>query len=71
MSITLDTESGEARAIRTVRKSGNSTVVVIPPELLDVAGLKLGDDVDVSVDFDSNEVTIRSVESSPDESPAE
>jgi len=42
MSVNVDADNGEVRATRTVRQSGNSTVVVIPPEMLGAVGFELG-----------------------------
>jgi len=67
MSVTVDPDNGEVRATRTIRKSGNSTAVVIPPELLDAAGFELGDDVDLVCDFDTGEVSMRRTEPGPRE----
>jgi antitoxin component of MazEF toxin-antitoxin module len=67
MSVTVDADSGEVRATRKVRKSGNSTAVVIPPELLDAAGFERGDDVDLVADLTSGDVVLRPAKSPPDD----
>lgn len=59
MPVDYDTEAGEARADRTLRRSGNSVVVSLPPELLREAGFQQGDDVTVAAGFDRGEITLR------------
>jgi antitoxin component of MazEF toxin-antitoxin module len=41
----------------TVYKSGSSLVVVVPSEFASVVGVKSGDSVKVSVDYDRGQVT--------------
>lgn len=59
MQVEVDTARGEIRAVRTLRKSGNSISVSIPPELLQTAHMELGDDVELVASFDGNEITLR------------
>lgn len=74
MPVDYDTEEGEARAGRTLRRSGNSVVVSLPPELLHEAGFQQGDEVTVAAGFGGGEITLRksNPEAPPtDEAPAE
>lgn len=64
MSVTIDTESGEARTTRTIGRSGNSTVIRLPPELLDAAQIERGQDVELTTDLETGELTIRPVDES-------
>jgi len=59
MSVNVDADNGEVRATRTVRQSGNSTVVVIPPEMLGAVGFELGDDIDLVAGLESKEIVLR------------
>jgi putative addiction module antidote len=43
---------------RKVFRSGNSAVVSIPPEVLEVMGLKTGDEVTVAADLDRQRIII-------------
>ena len=63
--VTFDRDEGVMRAIRTVRESGNSTIVTLPPQILEGANFEVGDDVDIEVDIDSGEITLNRHE--PDE----
>lgn len=64
MPVQVDTEKGEATAVRPLRKSGNSVVVSIPPELLHQAGFVVGDEVDVVAGFEGGEISLRRREGS-------
>jgi len=59
MPVDYDREAGEARANRTLRQSGNSVVVSLPPELLHEAGLQQGDEVVVAAGFGGGEIELR------------
>lgn len=48
MSVELDGETGELRAERPIRESGNSLVVSLPPEMLRAAGFEPGETVFVT-----------------------
>lgn len=58
MSVEYDTDAGELRATRELRRSGNSVVLSFPPALLDEAGLELGDHVVLTTGQHQNELTI-------------
>jgi len=59
MSVNVDAANGVVRATRTVRQSGNSTVVVIPPGMLGAVGFECGDDIDLVTDLGSEEIVLR------------
>lgn len=58
MGLTVDTDADEIRATRTLRESGSSTVVSIPREILRHADLTAGDDVVVSIGFETDEIGV-------------
>jgi len=41
-----------------VRKSGNSIVASLPPNLLEAAGIEVGDQVKIIADMETGEITI-------------
>lgn len=59
MQVDVDTDDQTLRAERPVRKSGNSKVISLPSRILQEAGLDEGDNVDVSIDFQGDEITLR------------
>ncbi len=63
MPVDYDRDAGEARTDRTLRRSGNSVVVSLPPELLREAGFQQGDKVIVAAGFGGGEITLRAPES--------
>lgn len=48
----VDTESGEIAAERSVRRSGNSTVVTLPPVILSATGMDDGEELTVTARAD-------------------
>lgn len=48
--------------VRSIRRSGDSAVVTIPPTFLEVTKFKEGDDVELIADVGSDELTIRLVD---------
>lgn len=74
MPVEYDPESDEVRGTRSLRRSGNSVVVSLPPEVLRQAGFTDGDDVVVAAGFSGGEVVLRALEtdeSATDEATAE
>lgn len=59
MPVKVDAEEGEISAVRTLRKSGNSVVVSVPPEVLEQAGMGRGDTVSIVAAFGGEEITVR------------
>ncbi len=53
MSVSIDGENQEVRGANHLRQSGNSTVVTIPPAILEAAGFEQGDKVSVTAQMDS------------------
>ena len=66
MSVRVD-KSGVMTAERTIRQSGNSTVVSIPPAMLDHMDLESGDEVILSKDVQDGELVIKMPEDADSE----
>jgi len=64
MSVDVDTQNREIRASRPLRRSGNSVVVSLPPELLREAQLEEGDEVSLVTSFDGAEISIQAADES-------
>jgi antitoxin component of MazEF toxin-antitoxin module len=52
--VRVDPEDGTVAADRSVRPSGRSLVVTLPPQVLEAAGIKEGDDVEIITKLDSS-----------------
>ncbi len=61
--VNIDMERGAVVGTRKLRDSGNSTVLTIPPEILDVADLEAGDEITLTADMESGKITIVKKES--------
>lgn len=59
MSVEIDTDAGEVRKTGRLRRSGDSTVLTIPPEVLEQAGAGEGDRVTIAVPFGSSTIEVR------------
>jgi len=59
MGCEIDADTGEVRADRRVRVSGNSLVVSLPPTLLDTAGIERDDNVEIVASSETEEIRIR------------
>ena len=59
--VEFDRDEGTMRATRTVRESGNSVIVTLPPQIVEGGDFDVGDDVVVSVDIDTGAVSLRRV----------
>lgn len=59
MSVEIDTENGEVLKRRALRRSGDSVVVSIPPEVLAQAGAHEGDEITVAVPFEGSTIELR------------
>jgi antitoxin component of MazEF toxin-antitoxin module len=57
--VEFDAEERVAYTTRSIGKSGNSLVVRIPPQILEVANLEQGDSVQLVADMDDETITIR------------
>lgn len=60
-----DPETRTMRATRSLRGSGNSTVLSIPPLILQALAVQEGDEVELIADTESHELTIRAVTQKP------
>ena len=63
MPAKVDTDREVTWDTRPLRKSGNSVVVSIPPELLKTAGLERGDTVELSAPFEGGRITVKEPDS--------
>lgn len=52
---------------RTIFRSGNSTVVSLPPGVLEELGLRIGDEVNVVKDVQQNRIIIQPIETASKE----
>lgn len=59
MDVEVDMDAGEVRAIRTIRNSGNSVVVSLPPNLLSACGFSAGDELQLIADNNTSEIRLR------------
>jgi len=57
--VEFDAENRVAYTRRRIGKSGNSLVVRIPPQILEVADLEHGDQVELVADMDGGTITIQ------------
>lgn len=56
--VNIDMEKGQVIGERKLRDSGNSTVLTIPPEILDVADLEAGDEIEITADMGTGKIEI-------------
>lgn len=52
--VRVDPEDGTVAADRSVRHSGRSLVVTLPPQVLEAAGIEEGDAVEIITKLDSS-----------------
>lgn len=64
MSVEIDADGGEIRTDGTLRRSGGSIVVTVPPEVRDTTGASEGSEYYVVADGDVDAIELR--ESQPD-----
>jgi antitoxin component of MazEF toxin-antitoxin module len=57
--VSVDPEDSTVSATRTIRSSGNSTVLTIPPQLLEAIGLEVSDEVRLVAHMDTGELVIK------------
>ena len=57
--INIDRENNEISTTRALRETGDSIVVGLPSEILQGAGLELGDDVRVVANMNTGKITLR------------
>jgi len=59
MSVQLNPSKQEVKASRELRESGSSTVLTIPPSVLDSLDLESGDTIEVTADWGTREITLK------------
>jgi len=64
MSVQLNPSKEEVRASRDLRESGSSTVLTIPPSVLDSLDLEGGDTIEIVADWGTEEITLKADSSS-------
>jgi len=57
-SIDINTTQQTITARRSLRASGSSTVLTVPPEILQSLDWQQGDTVEIQADWDAGEVTL-------------
>ncbi|MCU4743440.1 AbrB/MazE/SpoVT family DNA-binding domain-containing protein [Natronoglomus mannanivorans] len=64
--VDVDPDAKEVSGVRKLRRSGDSYVISIPPEVLDMSGLEPGEHYKVAAPFEGGEITISPKESEED-----
>ena len=59
MSVQLNPSKEEVRASRDLRESGSSTVLTIPPSVLDSLDLEGGDTIEIVADWGTEEIKLK------------
>ena len=49
-------------AVRTLRTSGGSTVLTVPPEILDILDWEDGDDLELEADYEDGKIIVELAE---------
>jgi len=60
--VDIDPDEGVMRASRALRKSGGSTVVSLPPEMLQSVGFGEGDELLIEADWGGDEIRLQRVD---------
>jgi antitoxin component of MazEF toxin-antitoxin module len=60
--VELDLDEGVATTYRSIGKSGNSSVIRIPPQILEAASMERGDRIKLTADMDEGTITVERVE---------
>lgn len=60
--VRVNREENRLEATRTLRSSGDSIVISIPPQLLEAAGLSEGDQVEIAAKMNGDEISFRLAE---------
>jgi antitoxin component of MazEF toxin-antitoxin module len=61
--VDVDPDEGVVRATRPLRKSGGSTVISFPPEMLQSVAFEEDDELVLEADWGGDEIRLRKVES--------
>lgn len=62
MSVNINPTAKTVTATRSLRKSGSSVVLTIPPEVLQSLGMESGDTMQIQGDWGKNEIRVRRVD---------
>lgn len=62
MSVQINPQTETVRATRSLRKSGSSVILTIPPEVLQSLDLDSGDTLEIEGDWGDGEMRVRPVE---------
>jgi antitoxin component of MazEF toxin-antitoxin module len=65
--VDIDAEEGVATTTRQIGKSGNSFVVRIPPQLLQMASMEKGDRVKLTAQMGGECISLEKFDTEPDE----
>jgi len=57
--VDIDSENKEVRAARKLRRSGGSTVITVPPEMVDLVDLEHGDQLELEAEWSGDEIRLR------------
>ena len=60
--VDIDSENREVRAARKLRRSGGSTVITVPPEMVDLVDLEHGDQLELEAEWSGEEIRLRVVD---------
>lgn len=61
MAVSINTDSSTVEATRTLRHSGSSVVLTIPPQVLESLGMDAGDDVRIVGNWEDGTIEITPV----------
>lgn len=61
MSVTINPNAQTVTASRSLRRSGSSTVLTVPPEVLQALDLEAGDELEMVGSWEDDEITLRRV----------
>ncbi|WP_157972451.1 hypothetical protein [Saliphagus sp. LR7] len=65
--VDIDPDAEEVSGVRKLRKSGDSYVISIPPEVLETSGLDPGEHYKVATSFEGGSITISLAEEQEEE----
>jgi len=60
--VDVDPDAGEISGVRKLRSSGDSIVISIPPEVLEMSGLEVEEHYKVKSTFEGGEIVIEPVD---------
>lgn len=58
----IDPETNTVRAVRHFRASGSSTIVTIPPQMMQLLEVDVDDEIEIVGDWEEREITIRPID---------